>query len=92
MCLGDGPGTRTPGDGGQEASMATKSTSSKSKSKSKGKKKGQPASQRTPWDMLLERRSEEELKELLDERLSFLRDRRKRAIELSHIKSDPNEL
>jgi len=29
--------------------------------------------QRTHWDMLLERRSEEELKDLLDERLELLR-------------------
>jgi hypothetical protein len=31
---------------------------------------------RTPWDMLLERRSLEELEELLDERLKLLRTRR----------------
>ena len=33
---------------------------------------------RTHWDMLLERRSKEELQELLDERLSLLRTRRGR--------------
>ena len=33
---------------------------------------------RTHWDMLLERRSKEELQELLDERLSLLRARRGR--------------
>ena len=31
---------------------------------------------RTPWDMLLERRSVEELEELLADRLAFIRDRR----------------
>ncbi|WP_084626863.1 RNA polymerase-binding protein RbpA [Pseudoclavibacter soli] len=60
-------------------------------STSTGKKKSDPPAQRTPWDMLLERRSEKELQEILDERLAYLRDRRKRALELSHIKSDPNE-
>ncbi|WP_331716153.1 RNA polymerase-binding protein RbpA [Pseudoclavibacter sp. 13-3] len=75
------------------ASKSTAKSASKSKSKAKtaGKKKGEPASQRTPWDMLLERRSESELKEILDERLDYLHDRRKRALELSRIKSDPNE-
>lgn len=34
------------------------------------------ASQRTPWDMLIERRSREELEELLEERLQLLRARR----------------
>lgn len=34
------------------------------------------ASQRTHWDMLLERRSREELNELLEERLAWLRNRR----------------
>lgn len=34
------------------------------------------ASQRTPWDMLIERRSREELEELLEERLQILRARR----------------
>lgn len=34
------------------------------------------AAQRTHWDMLLERRSREELEELLDERLRLLRERR----------------
>ncbi|MFD5600728.1 RNA polymerase-binding protein RbpA [Leucobacter sp. NPDC058333] len=34
------------------------------------------ASQRTPWDMLIERRSREELEELLEERLKLLRSRR----------------
>ena len=34
---------------------------------------------RTHWDMLLERRSREELQELLDERLTFLRARRGKA-------------
>lgn len=38
-------------------------------------------SQRTPWDMLLERRSREELSELLDQRLEFLRSRRAAAVE-----------
>lgn len=33
-------------------------------------------SQRTPWDMLIERRSREELEELLEERLQLLRARR----------------
>lgn len=37
--------------------------------------------QRTPWDMLKERRSTEELEEILTERIGFLRDRRKRAVE-----------
>jgi len=32
--------------------------------------------QRTHWDMLLERRSREELEEILEERLKFLRSRR----------------
>ncbi len=36
--------------------------------------KGQ--NQRTHWDMLMERRSREELEELLDERLQILRERR----------------
>ena len=60
---------------------------------SKKKKKGhrQQPSQRTPWDMLLERRSEEELQKILDERLEYLRDRRRRALKLASIKSDPNE-
>lgn len=31
---------------------------------------------RTPWDMLLERRTIEELEETLEERLAFIRDRR----------------
>lgn len=34
------------------------------------------SSQRTPWDMLIERRSREELEELLEERLKLLRARR----------------
>lgn len=34
------------------------------------------AAQRTPWDMLVERRSVEELEELLEERLQLLRARR----------------
>ncbi|MBP6684016.1 MAG: RNA polymerase-binding protein RbpA [Leucobacter sp.] len=34
------------------------------------------SAQRTPWDMLIERRSREELEELLDERLKLLRARR----------------
>lgn len=34
------------------------------------------SSQRTPWDMLIERRSREELEELLNERLKLLRARR----------------
>lgn len=34
------------------------------------------AAQRTHWDMLLERRSREELEELLEERLRLLRERR----------------
>lgn len=34
------------------------------------------SSQRTPWDMLIERRSREELEELLEERLPLLRARR----------------
>lgn len=34
------------------------------------------SSQRTHWDMLLERRSREELEELLQERLQLLRERR----------------
>ena len=34
------------------------------------------ASQRTHWDMLIERRSREELEELLEERLQLLRERR----------------
>ncbi|MEJ6489274.1 RNA polymerase-binding protein RbpA [Leucobacter sp. USCH14] len=34
------------------------------------------SSQRTPWDMLIERRSREELEELLEERLKMLRARR----------------
>lgn len=34
------------------------------------------SSQRTPWDMLIERRSIEELEELLEERLQLLRARR----------------
>lgn len=32
--------------------------------------------QRTHWDMLLERRTEEELEEILEERLTYLRERR----------------
>ena len=36
------------------------------------------SSQRTPWDMLIERRSIEELEELLEERLQILRARRGR--------------
>ena len=35
--------------------------------------------QRTHWDMLLERRSREELQDLLDERLALLRARRRSA-------------
>lgn len=34
------------------------------------------SSQRTPWDMLIERRTREELEELLEERLQLLRQRR----------------
>lgn len=34
------------------------------------------SSQRTHWDMLLERRSRDELNELLEERLTWLRNRR----------------
>src|SRR5690606_16967898 len=34
------------------------------------------SSQRTPWDMLIERRTREELEELLEERLQLLRARR----------------
>lgn len=34
------------------------------------------SSQRTPWDMLIERRTREELEELLEERLKLLRARR----------------
>lgn len=34
------------------------------------------SSQRTPWDMLVERRSREELEEILEERLRILRERR----------------
>lgn len=34
------------------------------------------SSQRTPWDMLIERRSREELEEILEERLRILRERR----------------
>lgn len=34
---------------------------------------------RTHWDMLLERRSREELEELLEERLTYLRERRGQA-------------
>lgn len=45
--------------------------------KSKDKKKGKPP--RTHWDMLLERRSLEELDELLQERLDVLKKRRRRA-------------
>lgn len=37
---------------------------------------GKEASQRTPWDMLIERRTREELEELLEERLRLLRERR----------------
>ena len=37
---------------------------------------GKEASQRTPWDMLIERRTREELEELLEERLQLLRSRR----------------
>ncbi|QIM16468.1 RNA polymerase-binding protein RbpA [Leucobacter insecticola] len=39
------------------------------------------AAQRTPWDMLIERRSREELEELLEERLQLLRERRGTASE-----------
>ncbi len=38
------------------------------------------AAPRTHWDMLLERRSLEELEELLEERLNFLRERRATAL------------
>lgn len=38
-------------------------------------KKGKPP--RTPWDMLLERRSVEDLEELLKERLAVIQDRRR---------------
>lgn len=34
------------------------------------------SSQRTPWDMLIERRTREELEEILEERLRILRERR----------------
>lgn len=34
------------------------------------------ASNRTPWDMLIERRSRDELEEILEERLRILRERR----------------
>ena len=37
---------------------------------------GKESSQRTPWDMLIERRTREELEELLAERLQLLRERR----------------
>lgn len=37
---------------------------------------GKESSQRTPWDMLIERRTREELEELLAERLQILRQRR----------------
>ena len=37
---------------------------------------GKGSTQRTPWDMLIERRSREELEELLEERLRLLRARR----------------
>lgn len=37
---------------------------------------GKESNQRTPWDMLIERRSREELEELLEERLQLLRKRR----------------
>ncbi|MBO2989974.1 RNA polymerase-binding protein RbpA [Leucobacter tardus] len=37
---------------------------------------GKESSQRTHWDMLIERRSREELEELLQERLALLRSRR----------------
>lgn len=37
---------------------------------------GKEATQRTPWDMLIERRTREELEELLAERLQLLRERR----------------
>lgn len=37
---------------------------------------GKESAQRTPWDMLIERRTREELEELLDERLQLLRKRR----------------
>ena len=37
--------------------------------------------QRTPWDMLRERRTDEELEEILKERLDFLHDKRRRAVE-----------
>ncbi|MBC9954589.1 RNA polymerase-binding protein RbpA [Leucobacter sp. cx-42] len=37
---------------------------------------GKESTQRTPWDMLIERRSREELEEVLEERLKILRARR----------------
>lgn len=37
---------------------------------------GKESAQRTPWDMLIERRTREELEELLEERLRLLRERR----------------
>ena len=37
---------------------------------------GKESTQRTPWDMLIERRTREELEELLEERLQLLRARR----------------
>ena len=40
---------------------------------------GKESAQRTPWDMLIERRSREELEELLEERLQLLRSRRGQA-------------
>lgn len=42
---------------------------------------GKSANSRTPWDMLRERRSIPELEEILDERLEYLRDRRRKAVE-----------
>jgi hypothetical protein len=40
-----------------------------------------PHHQRTPWDMLQERRTEAELEEILTERIDFLHDKRRRAVE-----------
>lgn len=37
--------------------------------------------QRTPWDMLSERRTNEELEDILTERIEFLHDKRRRAVE-----------
>jgi len=48
--------------------------------------KGQ--SQRTHWDMLMERRTREELEELLEERLQILRERRGSAAESKPDGSD----